>query len=218
MGTNPWEVHVSASSTNKSDGQKAAASSAPDAGTTTPASGTVTAPEPGAAASTTPMSPPEPGAVTTPPGGPKADDAVPGTVVAQLAYNTKMIDALLDERAGYAASGRTERVKAVDKQLAAYGTTAAKATRERATRTEREANAEPGSDEKDRQRNKMIDALLDEREGYVRMDNKDRIAQVDESLKALGTTPAKAAKERAERVRDRTAAPDAQRAGGQQTR
>lgn len=37
-------------------------------------------------------------------------------------------------------------------------------------------------------RGKMIEALLDEREGYVRVDKKDRVAAVDESLSALGTS------------------------------
>lgn len=169
-------------------------------------------------AAASPLSAPDGNDVTTPPGGPKADDTVSGTVTGQLGYNTKMVDALLDERAGYLATGRDERVTAVDKQLAAYGTTAAEAATERATRTQREASTDPASDEKDRQRAKMVDALLDEREGYSRMGQKERVAQVDESLESLGTTYTEAAQERAQRLKDRAAVPDAQRAGGHQTR
>lgn len=195
--------------TPKTPAESGAAAANPGAA---PSSDTDTTPT----ATTPPAAPPAAGDVTTPPGGPKASDAVPGTTVGQLGYDTKMIDALLDERAGYVAGGRDERVKAVDKQLAAYGTTFAKATKERATRTQREASTDAGSEEKDRQRAKMIAALLDEREAYMNRGMTDRVAQVDESLKTLGTTHAKAAKERAERLKDRDAAPNV--TSGQQTR
>lgn len=155
--------------------------------------------------------------VTTPPSGPKADDARPGTAAAVGGPNTKMIDALLDEREGYERAGNTERVKAVDKALASYGTTPAKAKRDREQRARDNAGGVAQRAANDANQ-KMIDALLDEREGYVRVDKSDRVAQVDEQLQALGTTHAQAAKEREARLQDRTATPDGQRAGGQQTR
>jgi len=158
-------------------------------------------------ATASPAAPPAAGDVTTPPSGPKPDDAVPGTVAGQGGdRNTRMIDALLDERAGYVAAGRTERVKAVDKQLAAYGTTYQQAMKDRKTRAQHPEWSDPVAAEKSNQRTKMLDALLEEREGYERRGMTDRMKAVDEQFKAYDTTYTKAAKDRAARI-ERDAAP-----------
>jgi hypothetical protein len=139
-------------------------------------------------------------------------------VVGVLGIDWKMIAALIEERDGYTAAGNTQRADAVDKSFAAYGTTYAKAKKALAERDKAAAAAfdlPPGQADHNQ---KMIDALMDEREGYQRIGKKERVAAVDESLKALGTTPAKAAKERAARQGDRSTPPAGTQRTGQQTR
>jgi hypothetical protein len=180
------------------------------------------------------------------PGKAKASsDSVPSAVAAMPTITPivpnprqKMIDALMEEREGYTRLKDTHvwerfehRVTAVDESLKAFGTSYDEQVRYRKERADRQSRGErePGTADPNR---KMIEALLDEREGYVQRrdeaernddeagvtDAQQRVEAVDESLQRLGTDHETAAAERSGRQQrdQQPSSPTSSR--GQQTR
>jgi hypothetical protein len=173
---------------------------------------------------------------TSPPEGARvrtSADLWPTVVPAQVrAYQDapdsrrKMIDALVDERAGYEQRTRgdddvarrmRDRMKSVDESLSALGTSYDAVIQERQERRDRTERGERQPEDVDPNR-KMIDALVEEREGYVQANQPDRVAAVDESLRRLGVTPEQAAREREARQKDRGSQPAVARTQAQQER
>jgi hypothetical protein len=148
----------------------------------------------------------------------------------------KMIVALVEEREGYArrANGKgpdaetmADRVAAVDESLKAFGTSYEQARRQIDERAERVSQGLPADPNAPSEHQKMIDALMEERRGYVERSKgtgpdaegmADRVAAVDASLRNLGTTPEQAAAARGEQLENVERAPAGAQRSAQQTR
>lgn len=107
------------------------------------------------------------------------------------------VQALLNERAGYVVQGKTDRVAAVDAELAHFGVSADNPP---TTAAEDQAEAQAAADAAEEaraalelERSTYVQALREEREGLVRAGKTDRIKAVDEELAKVGATPAEAA-------------------------
>ncbi|MER5384481.1 hypothetical protein ABT040_30180 [Streptomyces sp. NPDC002688] len=94
----------------------------------------------------------------------------------------QMIPALLAEREGYVKYGRTDRVRAVDEQLAAYGYDP------KAGFQPTPVDDGPSPDEQDLEQRRagMVRALLAERAEYKTKKLPDRVRLVDEQLQHYG--------------------------------
>lgn len=145
---------------------------------------------------------------------------------AKLTYDVpdsrwKMIVALVEEREGYerrekGARGDAQdimrsRIADVDESLANFGTSYAEARQQIDERANRVAQGLPADPNAPSEHQKMIDALYEERAGYVRRSRgkgpdaagmASRIAAVDNSLRNLGTSYEQVARARGDEIDD----------------